>query len=221
MCPSRNIPAHAGKTLPCSPSPDILSEHPRARGENQVRVDGHAVGHGTSPRTRGKRPIWCRPTEAGRNIPAHAGKTSGWCMGRGPRWGTSPRTRGKPHRMAQKGPELRNIPAHAGKRFTINYRLVNCAEHPRARGENAVPIRVVICHIGTSPRTRGKPRHLFRGGEITRNIPAHAGKTPRGSLAGWPPQEHPRARGENGTLTLKWCDEHRNIPAHAGKTRER
>ena len=95
MCPSRNIPAHAGKTLPCSPSPDILSEHPRARGENQVRVDGHAVGHGTSPRTRGKRPIWCRPTEAGRNIPAHAGKTSGWCMGRGPRWGTSPRTRGK------------------------------------------------------------------------------------------------------------------------------
>ena len=157
MCPSRNIPAHAGKTLPCSPSPDILSEHPRARGENQVRVDGHAVGHGTSPRTRGKRPIWCRPTEAGRNIPAHAGKTSGWCMGRGLSCGTSPRTR--------------------GKRFTINYRLVNCAEHPRARGENAVPIRVVICHIGTSPRTRGKPRHLFRGGEITRNIPAHAGKT--------------------------------------------
>ena len=54
---------------------------------------------------------------------------------------------------------------------------MTCEEHPRARGENA--------------RTRG------RSESRSRNIPAHAGKTPPVvGLAHWE-AEHPRARGEN------------------------
>ena len=194
------------------------TEHPRARGENDPFGAVPPRRAGTSPRTRGKLQVGAWGEVLGGEHPRARGENLIEWPRKALSCGTSPRTR--------------------GKRFTINYRLVNCAEHPRARGENAVPIRVVICHIGTSPRTRGKPRHLFRGGEITRNIPAHAGKTeprPAGHIQN---QEHPRARGENcvvsglclllaGTsprtrgkrrayrLVFRW---RRNIPAHAGKT---
>ena len=132
----RNIPAHAGKTTPPREYPTIPpgtsprtrgkllppllnhrpnTEHPRARGENGLFLFGEEKLVGTSPRTRGK-PIRSLPSpQPRRNIPAHAGKTSGGrtctsaitehprargenfgveCLGWGD-WGTSPRTRGK------------------------------------------------------------------------------------------------------------------------------
>ena len=70
-------------------------------------------------------------------------------------------------------------------------------EHPRARGENWVARSTPWRQNGTSPRTRGKLPQRQTGGYVTRNIPAHAGKTPRTiSCVIWV-TEHPRARGEN------------------------
>ena len=71
----RNIPAHAGKTASLRALPCLMTEHPRARGENP---DGSQWGYsaeGTSPRTRGKHVVVGYQTTAARNIPAHAGKT--------------------------------------------------------------------------------------------------------------------------------------------------
>ena len=192
---------------------------------------------GTSPRTRGK-PLGDHGLlDSHRNIPAHAGKTTGGDDGvititehprargenisflppEGRLVGTSPRTRGK-----QNGPvgftnSSRNIPAHAGK--TVGFHRCE-----RAPG-------------GTSPRTRGKlcftPFRLLK----RRNIPAHAGKTMLlGPCSGSRP-EHPRARGENsnpkrlnnraGGTSPRTRGKRdgfsstgpllRNIPAHAGK----
>ena len=177
MCPSRNIPAHAGKTRSGWMVTPSGTEHPRARGENDPFGAVPPRRAGTSPRTRGKLQVGAWGEVLGGEHPRARGENLIEWPRKALSCGTSPRTR--------------------GKRFTINYRLVNCAEHPRARGENAVPIRVVICHIGTSPRTRGKRGGL---GEILkqhRNIPAHAGKTrPPAGTAGTT-TEHPRARGEN------------------------
>ena len=111
-------------------------------------------------------------------------------------------------------------------------------EHPRARGENFEQALCVPIAPGTSPRTRGKRWASMVGIKFFRNIPAHAGKTPKVPLCSWSATEHPRARGENlsglpakigliGTsprtrgkrqVGLSPVQRDRNIPAHAGKT---
>ena len=69
------IPAHAGKTLVVHPARVRYTAHPRSRGENELRVLRPTKTMGSSPLTRGKhRRRWSRH-DAGRLIPAHAGKT--------------------------------------------------------------------------------------------------------------------------------------------------
>ena len=134
---------------------------------------------------------------AGRNIPAHAGKTGvawGHCRplpehprARGENLyiasriqsspGTSPRTRGKLQRIQEGGPAAGNIPAHAGKTHATQQKCWFSTEHPRARGENVTEKQRNSEMRGTSPRTRGKRFGGVGGGGGVRNIPAHAGKT--------------------------------------------
>ena len=56
---ARNIPAHAGKTTGFDFVDSLLSEHPRARGENVQNCIFGVRGGGTSPRTRGKHLLTC------------------------------------------------------------------------------------------------------------------------------------------------------------------
>ena len=152
----RNIPAHAGKTAPTYTEKTLSAEHPRACGENVAMPAAWAVEAGTSPRTRGKHRRKNPPNPTGRNIPAHAGKTSGLftipnhfeehprARGenafRGGRQyvadGTSPRTRGKQGIAVSRIDNARNIPAHAGKTSAHCSMRWGRREHPRARGEN-------------------------------------------------------------------------------------
>ena len=175
---SRNIPAHAGKTIDRYIEKGTGAEHPRARGENLGEEKWGDAPPGTSPRTRGKPPQGPGLDDAIRNIPAHAGKTRGLATSWVFSIGTSPRTRGK--RSATHGSSCprRNIPAHAGKTSRWTFGLGASAEHPRARGENSVLLNDQRDMDGTSPRTRGKQRVLTHQEFLGRNIPAHAGKTP-------------------------------------------
>ena len=129
------IPAHAGKTA-CRPCEMVgRGAHPRSRGENP---DGRLRGgfrFGSSPLTRGKPGPRRAHTDHEGLIPAHAGKTGGWC---GPRWcgrahprsrgenglhqrhqlhdrGSSPLTRGKHMGRDRLRAGRGLIPAHAGK----------------------------------------------------------------------------------------------------------
>ena len=152
--------------------------------------------------------------------------------------GTSPRTRGKPPVAGAPGHKRRNIPAHAGKTPGPPTMRRHHQEHPRARGENFLPLFRRFLPHGTSPRTRGKlglPRRLI---STTRNIPAHAGKTGCRGAGSRNIAEHPRARGENPVAYAMSISDtgtsprtrgklvrinqpgsnSRNIPAHAGKT---
>ena len=71
----RNIPAHAGKTPAADRINDKPLEHPRACGENGIRMRDESLSGGTSPRMRGKHLEEQVLQPAQRNIPAHAGKT--------------------------------------------------------------------------------------------------------------------------------------------------
>ena len=232
--------------------------HPRSRGENTVKGEFKFRDEGSSPLTRGKHIQESRCLAQARLIPAHAGKT-GWAIStrspgsahprsRGentevvallmPIAGSSPLTRGKQRRAPYKVKGGRLIPAHAGKTWSLRDAWSLGAAHPRSRGENCPFLWRVVGGDGSSPLTRGK-RHSCRPlGSLVRLIPAHAGKTARGSQAHRPCWAHPRSRGENlvglnsgpelgGSSPLTRGKQGgqvmdttalRLIPAHAGKT---
>ena len=109
--------------------------HPRACGENDVRVFPTAPASGSSPRVRGKLSIPYANADGVGLIPARAGKTGGAAPRRAvsrahPRacgenvtlavdpsrtWGSSPRVRGKHVLRDFDMSDERLIPARAGK----------------------------------------------------------------------------------------------------------
>ena len=215
-------------------------------------------GIGSSPRTRGtarRGPV--RPAHR-RFIPAHAGNSSRRmdlsCLcpvhprARGEQSttppclcllsGSSPRTRGTVNLHQTRAGSLRFIPAHAGN--SARPPPAGCANavHPRARGEQN-PFTVKFnSGAGSSPRTRGTAGDAVDDATKQRFIPAHAGNRP--ALTGSEKQiaVHPRARGEQpsvsitsssstgssprtrGTETVQYQRRRqgRFIPAHAGNS---
>ena len=237
-CPTRLIPAHAGKTRSAYSWAEAPRAHPRSRGENyHFSVPLPRFG-GSSPLTRGKLLSRDLLVICHRLIPAHAGKTrrrrgtrmasrahprsrgenqecdyDGYC----PR-GSSPLTRGKRHPRRSHALRRRLIPAHAGKTKGRDYARRAWEAHPRSRGENLGRGLGRSRRSGSSPLTRGKLRALRRHCRWMRLIPAHAGKTISPGtnvfmLTGSSPltrgKPSPSSSHANGT---------RLIPAHAGKT---
>ena len=155
--------------------------------------------------------------------------------------GSSPLTRGKPADRALSGKWSGLIPAHAGKTFSACRRANSRWAHPRSRGENGVKKYQIDWVQGSSPLTRGKQRHTANRPDGRWLIPAHAGKTTRPSGSAHWPWAHPRSRGENLVVCLRFASfggsspltrgklalrarsagRRRLIPAHAGKTTNR
>ena len=154
--PSRNIPAHAGKTPRIKAIFSPSSEHPRACGENLSNIPCGTRRRGTSPRMRGKRSLSFHRSSSRRNIPAHAGKTStllaiASLYEEHPRacgenflkvfcviyvTGTSPRMRGKPQAGKAVCSFSGNIPAHAGKTpYVVTVHSLKKGTSPRMRGK--------------------------------------------------------------------------------------
>ena len=218
----RLIPAHAGKTRSQSLLAVGRSAHPRSRGENIRESKGRSIIAGSSPLTRGKLPSRLAPPYLVRLIPAHAGKTiscsfsfafaSAHPRSRGENVlrrasmsviaGSSPLTRGKHGRVVAVVGSHRLIPTHAGKTGFRSCVRSSRPTHPRSCGENALEDLAYMPAPGSSPLMRGK---LF-GGLVRRGlhglIPAHAGKTGRGSQRTRATRAHPHSRGENYRLTI-------------------
>ena len=233
----RLIPAHAGKTRLPALAVNDQRAHPRACGENCPFPGTSRNAGGSSPRMRGKRSVSTDQTDAGRLIPAHAGKTV-WIgrsllqYGAHPRacgengnfarsftklYGSSPRMRGKLPSLKRVTLKLGLIPAHAGKTPYGKRLIAPRGAHPRACGENSWDIRHLKQHLGSSPRMRGK--HLPVGAHAVelRLIPAHAGKTfsLRSSFHG--NQAHPRACGENAAFKALDALDEGSSPRMRGK----
>ena len=71
----RIIPAHAGQTASGFPHGERMPDHPRACGANNVSVTSDGAVSGSSPRMRGKLPLFFCSSAVRRIIPAHAGQT--------------------------------------------------------------------------------------------------------------------------------------------------
>ena len=71
----RITPAHAGKTSERMPCVRQIADHPRACGENLVRLCDRLRHGGSPPRMRGKPEYTVEGLSARRITPAHAGKT--------------------------------------------------------------------------------------------------------------------------------------------------
>ena len=199
-----------------------MKAHPRACGENGRRVVLQLTPAGSSPRVRGKPARRVELDCLARLIPARAGKTRTRWRARAAPWahpracgenltgktaeadvaGSSPRVRGKRHALCPFQRRVRLIPARAGKTRTYSSASRGSAAHPRACGENSRTAPEAAETFGSSPRVRGKPTVPVVRTERTGLIPARAGKTDVERQVLRAHRAHPRACGENITLTI-------------------
>ena len=70
-------------------------------------------------------------------------------------------------------------------------------DHPRIRGEHPPPTDFRSVSGGSSPHTRGAPRHLHLRRQTSRIIPAYAGSTFISTSRRPEIADHPRIRGEH------------------------
>ncbi len=254
----RIIPAYAGNTQEPRDTRRRRPDHPRVRGEHSATSDRVRPCNGSSPRTRGTLFADDHRRDFVRIIPAYAGNTRSRSgtprlppdhprvrgehallpSYQGVENGSSPRTRGTQRRETGCGRRDRIIPAYAGNTARLARACERAADHPRVRGEHAASVSFVSISDGSSPRTRGTPRHARTHGWRERIIPAYAGNTFIACLARAPRTDHPRVRGEHAFFAASsaWtngssprtrgtpraarreCAPRRIIPAYAGNT---
>ena len=214
---SRITPARAGKTTDVRGNFMVLQDHPRACGENRLRMILWTAYRGSPPRVRGKphsRPVGPRVP---RITPARAGKTVNRSMWSPSAWdhpracgensldifnastfiGSPPRVRGKRVRALLHAGVGRITPARAGKTPGQHFGCKKIQDHPRACGENVGVKMENEKKEGSPPRVRGKHRYPYHPRARAGITPARAGKTEadtphRGNIG-----DHPRACGEN------------------------
>ena len=133
----RIIPAYAGSTRSTSTAPETSADHPRIRGEHVPWPDADCATVGSSPHTRGARPV--HGAGAGRSgiIPAYAGSTPVGRVAEMREAGSSPHTRGAQPLFLAKRRDHRIIPAYAGSTTTSSAPPKAWTDHPRIRGEHS------------------------------------------------------------------------------------
>ena len=158
---NRIIPALAGNTLLNATATRTGGDHPRSRGEYTATDTATHANPGSSPLSRGIRPLGALPHRNGRIIPALAGNTPCRCWnatsttdhprsrGEYPAfrffsdflYGSSPLSRGIPVRSDEFVHLVRIIPALAGNTRPAQEVNILDWDHPRSRGEyTAIPI---------------------------------------------------------------------------------
>jgi len=193
----RFIPAYAGNTKSLKWACVSAAVHPRIRGEHTHSLRRRIVAGGSSPHTRGTRPLGPGLDACGRFIPAYAGNTGIRRPGRrrpavhprirGEHWstivsndwtsGSSPHTRGTRSRSRFRVRHRRFIPAYAGNTVATTARRRTSAVHPRIRGEHVTALDQPVDHGGSSPHTRGTRHPPGVPAWPRRFIPAYAGNT--------------------------------------------
>ena len=213
----RIIPAYAGSTQHWRARRTRSRDHPRIRGEHSVPLAPPRALPGSSPHTRGARPLGKGPPAGNGIIPAYAGSTGvvfGWggvvedhprirgehqwaYLSRARRVGSSPHTRGARGRWQGSGAHPGIIPAYAGSTEASRVGAGRPGDHPRIRGEHERRIGAFIGAVGSSPHTRGAHSRSDPLGGTRGIIPAYAGSTSPTGNRPPPPRDHPRIRGEH------------------------
>ena len=125
--------------------------------------------------------------------------------------------RGKLHKRGLLRGSLGITPAHAGKTCSDRKRNVPSGDHPRACGENGACFSITTGIMGSPPRMRGKRGGSGEKGALGGITPAHAGKTRRPPPRSSAKRDHPRACGENCSLSSHQSDTMGSPPRMRGK----
>ena len=215
------IPACAGSTSEAPRSCTSSRDHPRLRGEHELKEGVVVSVKGSSPLARGA--LFSRVAQRLLRgiIPACAGSTSclkvcclqTWDHPRlrgehaspfsplGMVKGSSPLARGARLLLLQQRSAGGIIPACAGSTaFRFSF-VAYSGDHPRLRGEHWGASGRIDQYWGSSPLARGAPllrRHALKVSGI---IPACAGSTPQAHRHQRHGGDHPRLRGEHPPST--------------------
>ena len=219
----RIIPACAGNTAAQRRGTHWRPDHPRVRGEHLRSSSPSRRSAGSSPRARGTPHAGKVIPTSARIIPACAGNTSCCrsaqsCPPDHPRvrgehidaetkgdvdTGSSPRARGT-HPCELRGLTARRIiPACAGNTVQPDSACKLRPDHPRVRGEHLRRLPKRRNTSGSSPRARGTLPRRVRPLDAGRIIPACAGNTSLCTRSEASRPDHPRVRGEHGTVA-RW-----------------
>ena len=232
----RIIPAYAGSTAPARRPRMGGGDHPRIRGEHRSAHRRRRRPCGSSPHTRGARPLGQDVHSLFRIIPAYAGSTSvsSFRIGSGadhPRirgehehhvsfrcgdWGSSPHTRGARLEVWSIIHLSLIIPAYAGSTGTETMMWPASTDHPRIRGEHPDGRQATRHQRGSSPHTRGARTFNRQEAERYRIIPAYAGSTSYSSPCRSRSPDHPRIRGEHADLAILIRDDSGSSPHTRG-----
>ena len=150
----RIIPALAGNTSSPRPPAHGGTDHPRSRGEYVTDKVNGRLHAGSSPLSRGIRPVPGRFAATPWIIPALAGNTWGG-PGRMVGGGSSPLSRGIRPRQRKPIPVVGIIPALAGNTCLQAIAGGSSRDHPRSRGEYRLPHWRHELTPGSSPLSRG------------------------------------------------------------------
>ncbi len=218
----RTIPTRVGRTSGRLPICSQITDHPHARGENDVGNRGGQERHGPSPRAWGELSASRVASAAVRTIPTRVGRTT-WEIvaakrdtdhphARGENWilfqhssrrgGPSPRAWGEHIRCAGIHNDRRTIPTRVGR--TPGYRFLTGGypDHPHARGENEMSFCFCVFVFGPSPRAWGELHSTRYRSRCSRTIPTRVGRTGSGKTLIGAMADHPHARGENEASIL-------------------
>ena len=154
------IPAYAGSTIVAVHCKQIARDHPRIRGEHDLKLSGDSISLGSSPHTRGARVRRHRGRRGRGIIPAYAGSTISYslvhcfyrdhprirgehcvgCSGGVAERGSSPHTRGARVPIYREVRRSGIIPAYAGSTIIQQREPEQKRDHPRIRGEHLLPL---------------------------------------------------------------------------------
>ena len=195
-------PRGRGNPRPRRRQRDVVRSIPAWAGNLSRYPPGNRQG-GSIPAWAGKPRSGRRRSRPGRVYPRVGGETVNASRCRRPGMGLSPRGRGNHIQQQNKSKPRRSIPAWAGKPWTSRSGCVSRRVYPRVGGETISSRTSPVWYAGLSPRGRGNPRLGGIEAELSRSIPAWAGK-PRAMIgATIPSGVYPRVGGETISTLLK------------------
>ena len=217
------IPALAGNTRVETTTSHGEKDHPRSRGEYKSLSRVNSSQLGSSPLSRGilmtsPGAMWRRPDHPrSRGEYKFSNVVSNLTSGSSPlsrgilrprliliiREGIIPALAGNTLAGVHHGDAVvRIIPALAGNTRPMGMTPTPGTDHPRSRGEYAVPLTSDEHDEGSSPLSRGIQAADTARMKLGRIIPALAGNTQPPGISLLVKGDHPRSRGEYGRVRI-------------------